>query len=261
MKNWRAWATVIAAVIAAVASVVAIRADGYYRDRDARAIQDTALAVAATHVAQVFDVEWPGRLKCQPVVTYRGGQVLQIELLIRHEGHGVARHMVIHVKTENRIEEGPRASWPYATVTPMVVRSEDFGDEFIIDGGNLTGDITSSVEFYVKSPGADSEAEADALIARQDYELGCDNCPGGGCERLEPTYVGFPATPTPTATATPTPVFFVYKVEQDDSLSSIAYAFGVSVEAIVEANPWLEDPRLIHVGDILYIPGEMPPPG
>jgi LysM repeat protein len=59
---------------------------------------------------------------------------------------------------------------------------------------------------------------------------------------------------TPAATPTPTPEPAVYVVQAGDSLAAIARAYGVSAEAIVEANN-IQDPNLIDVGQALIIPG------
>lgn len=59
-------------------------------------------------------------------------------------------------------------------------------------------------------------------------------------------------TPVPTSTATPAGRA-VHVVQPGETLSSIARQYGVSYEAIMEANG-LEDPNLIEVGQELIIP-------
>ena len=54
-------------------------------------------------------------------------------------------------------------------------------------------------------------------------------------------------TPTPTATA------ITYVVQPGDSLANIAARFGVSIDAIVAANPGI-DPNRMNVGQTLIIP-------
>lgn len=58
-----------------------------------------------------------------------------------------------------------------------------------------------------------------------------------------------PATAAPPASATP----LVYEVQSGDTLAEIAARFGVTIEAIVEANG-LGDPNRIQSGDALVIP-------
>jgi LysM repeat protein len=67
-----------------------------------------------------------------------------------------------------------------------------------------------------------------------------------------------PPTPTPTATATPTipptatPV--IYMVQAGDTLGAIAAKYGVTTQAIMDANG-ITDPRVVRVGTRLIIPG------
>jgi LysM repeat protein len=62
-----------------------------------------------------------------------------------------------------------------------------------------------------------------------------------------------PGTPTPR-TPTPATGEQTYVVRAGDSLSSIAAQFGVSQEALQQANG-IEDPNSIYVGQQLVIPG------
>jgi len=64
-------------------------------------------------------------------------------------------------------------------------------------------------------------------------------------------------TPTPTPTVPPTPTPVVYTVQPGDALSAIAARFGVSVQAIMEANG-ISDARLVRVGTRLIIPHPNP---
>ena len=60
-----------------------------------------------------------------------------------------------------------------------------------------------------------------------------------------------PSPPSPTATPTPEPV--IYIVQQGDTLGAIAQEYGVTVDALVEANN-LEDPNRLSIGQRLIIP-------
>lgn len=60
-------------------------------------------------------------------------------------------------------------------------------------------------------------------------------------------------TPSPTATSTPTPAKTIYVVRAGDSLSAIAHRFGVTPDAIAQANH-LSDPDSLTEGQQLIIP-------
>lgn len=63
-----------------------------------------------------------------------------------------------------------------------------------------------------------------------------------------------PEAPSPTPTPTPTAaVSQTHVVEAGDTLGAIAARYGVTVEAIVEAND-LSDPDVLAIGDELVIP-------
>ena len=82
---------------------------------------------------------------------------------------------------------------------------------------------------------------------------------------LAPTAVPTPAPPTPTpdprlALLEPcpdTPDCYLYTVRQDDSLARISGRFSIPVATILELNPWIVDPSIIHRGEVLVLP----PPG
>jgi len=77
------------------------------------------------------------------------------------------------------------------------------------------------------------------------------------------TFTPAPATPAPTPTPTLTPTPIVYRVQSGDTLLAIAAEFGMSSEAIQEANGII-DPRRLQIGQELIIPrretdAEQPP--
>ena len=68
-----------------------------------------------------------------------------------------------------------------------------------------------------------------------------------------PTVVAEP-TSAPDASPEPTPEPVSYVVQAGNTLAAIAQAYGITVQAIVEANG-IQDPNIIHIGQALVIPG------
>lgn len=52
----------------------------------------------------------------------------------------------------------------------------------------------------------------------------------------------------------PCPGGFIYRVRPGDTLFSISRRFGVSVQALITANPHLPDPERLQIGDLICIP-------
>ncbi|MGA9347792.1 MAG: FxLYD domain-containing protein [Anaerolineae bacterium] len=68
-----------------------------------------------------------------------------------------------------------------------------------------------------------------------------------------PTSTPAPSTPAPTSPPTPTPTPVIYTVQASDTLIDIAKQYGISVEALQEANAIL-NPQLLQIGQELVIP-------
>jgi LysM repeat protein len=64
------------------------------------------------------------------------------------------------------------------------------------------------------------------------------------------------ASPSPTATATPTGTAgtTAYTVKSGDSMASIAQSHGVTLQALLAANPQISDPTRLKVGDTIRLP-------
>jgi len=74
--------------------------------------------------------------------------------------------------------------------------------------------------------------------------------------QIEPRPPGeTPASSETTAIAQP----LSYKINQGDTLFSIAQRLGVNMEALIQANPWIENRNLIYAGQELIIPGVTSP--
>ena len=57
------------------------------------------------------------------------------------------------------------------------------------------------------------------------------------------------------------PGTFAYTVQPGDSMWSIAQRFGVSLDALIRANPQISNPAQIFPGQIVCVPRTSPPPG
>ena len=68
-----------------------------------------------------------------------------------------------------------------------------------------------------------------------------------------PTETPAPATPDPTATPTPEPTPIIHTLQAGDTLIGLAREYGVTVQAIQEANG-ITDPRGLLVGQQIIIP-------
>ncbi len=67
--------------------------------------------------------------------------------------------------------------------------------------------------------------------------------------------------PTSTPPGPCPPNTFAYTVQPGDSMFLIAQRFGVSLDALIAANPQISNPSLILPGQIVCVPTSAPPPG
>jgi LysM repeat protein len=72
-----------------------------------------------------------------------------------------------------------------------------------------------------------------------------------------PTPTAVTPTPVATVTSSPSPTFTPYVIQPGETLSTIARSHGVTVQAILAANPDITDSRLVKAGLTILIP----PPG
>ena len=69
-----------------------------------------------------------------------------------------------------------------------------------------------------------------------------------------PTLTTAPQTATPGPEASP----ILYRVERGDNLRRIARNFGVTVQDILDANPQINNPNHIEIGQVIAIPQPLP---
>lgn len=96
-----------------------------------------------------------------------------------------------------------------------------------------------------------SEGELSGIDAPVDRDLCYKEYPAVIQEAgLNGFHQGEEEQPAPS----PEPEKKTYTVEKGDSLSEIAQKFGVSLQALLDANPQISDPSLIYEGQVLTIP-------
>ncbi len=130
---------------------------------------------------------------------------------------------------------GDEAQAPDMTVTPTLVQAVD--QQPTLEPSPEEGEASSSAE---TSPDETTGAATSAIATAAPPTPTEEGAPGEA-----------PATlPTPTAATGP----LTYTVKEGDVISSIAYEFGVSIDALKQANDLTGD--LIRPGDVLVIPSE-----
>ena len=82
--------------------------------------------------------------------------------------------------------------------------------------------------------------------------IGGSNPGGGGAPAASQPAEELTPTPIPTEKPAPTPQ--VYIVARGDTMLKIAKKFGVTMEALLAANPKIKNPNKIGVGDPINIP-------
>ena len=73
-------------------------------------------------------------------------------------------------------------------------------------------------------------------------------------ETLAPTETEPPAASVePGATEKPSATT-IYKVKKGDTLSGIAFKYGITLKALLKLNPKIKDASLIHIGQSIIVP-------
>ncbi|MFL5758007.1 MAG: LysM peptidoglycan-binding domain-containing protein [Chloroflexota bacterium] len=81
---------------------------------------------------------------------------------------------------------------------------------------------------------------------------------GNGGAAASPSESAAVATATPAPTAPPKPTPQTYTIATGDTLSRVAKRFGVTLEALLAANPQIKNPDRLGIGDVLVIPSASP---
>ena len=168
---------------------------------------------------------------------------------------------------------GVTATLPATLPTPIsvgngVVQAAG-GSTYTVKSGDTLAAIASRFgvsldDLRAANPGVN----ASALSVGQSIKLpagtaanptAAPNTPGPAPTDTPPPPADTP-TPEPQPTNTPSSLGQTYTVQSGDIPVTIAEKFGITVEALLAANPGL-DPRAMHAGDILIIPPASTPTG
>ena len=88
------------------------------------------------------------------------------------------------------------------------------------------------------------------------------NLGSGGSATPTPAVSASAGTASPTVAASPSAAPSTgpttYSVKQGDTMTSIARAHGVDVNALIAANPQIKNPNSLNIGDKLTIPTPSP---
>ena len=135
------------------------------------------------------------------------------------------------------------------TLTPLVEPTSELSEgeiisdtEVITDGTTLTdGSTTDSGS----TDGSTTDSGATSGSTTDSGSTSGSTTDSGSSAGTQPTLI---LVPTPAANLT------VYYVKAGESLGQIAEKFGVTIEQIEDANPMLQNPNNLVVGQELYIP-------
>ena len=122
--------------------------------------------------------------------------------------------------------------------------------QYLTPGGQFFNGPTPHGVFVKYSSSHDSEAQSVVKIMNQLLDkMGTQPAPA-------------PAQPTPAPAAPappPQPSGPDYIVQPGDTLGAIAAAHGLPLDRLIQLNPQIADPNVIHPGDVVHVSGFQPP--
>jgi len=168
---------------------------------------------------------------------------------------------------------GVTATLPATLPSPIVVGNgvvqNAGGSTYTVKSGDTLAAIASRFGVSLEDlRAANPDVNASALSVGQSIKLPSGTSPNPTVPANTPgpaptdTPVPPPDTPTPEPqpTNTPSSLGQTYTVQSGDIPVTIAEKFGITVDALLAANPGL-DPRAMHAGDVLIIPPAPTPTG
>jgi peptidoglycan endopeptidase LytF len=139
------------------------------------------------------------------------------------------------------------------------------GSTYTVKSGDTLAGIAARFSISLEdlraaNPGIDAASLSVGQSVRLPRDVSGEPPPSPTPEPGTPAPADSPTPPAPGPTNTPATAMQTYTVESGDIPLTIAEKFGITVEALLAANPGL-DPTSLHAGDVLNIPPPPPPGG
>jgi len=167
------------------------------------------------------------------------------------------------------------ATLPEPQILGQAVAQPGGGSTYTVKSGDTLAGIASRFGVSLEDlRAANANIDASSLSVGQTIRLPQDASPPAAGATSEPPPPEPPTavpptvgiantplppenTPVPAPTATTASLGQTYTVQQGDIPVSIAAKFGITVEALLAANPGI-NPNNLHIGDVLVIPPKPP---
>src|SRR4051794_9413273 len=151
----------------------------------------------------------------------------------------------------NAVDSDPNKATSYPTQGDSIDAYCSLLDKhYLKPGGMFFNGPTPHGIFVRYSSSHDSEANSVVTIMNQ-LLAKMDQAPA-------PTVAAPAPSPAP-APAAPQPAGNDYTVQPGDTLGAIAAAHGLPLDRIMQLNPQITNPNMIHVGDVIHVSGFQPP--
>ncbi len=162
------------------------------------------------------------------------------------------------------------ATLPEPQILGQAVAQPGGASTYTVKSGDTLAGIASRFGVSLEDlRAANANIDASSLSVGQTIRLPQDASPAAAGATSEPptaapatveianTPAPPPNTPAAASTSTPESLGQTYTVQQGDIPVSIAAKFGITVEALLAANPGI-NPNNLHIGDVLVIPPKPP---
>jgi len=211
------------------------------------------LGLAAHRVVRWAPLQWASEGQAGATMAKGGG----IVALQPGTKSALAVVGLAHAPSATPLPRPQATQTPLPVATPTTTAEEDEGGVSPEIEVTPTPDTAGDVAWQIGWGGPDLEAEEEMQRA----EIAALRVPATEQPANPPTPTWTPvptstptAMPTPTSTPVPTPAPRIHTVVRGDTLSGLAVAYDVSLEALLEANG-LDEDSILSIGQELIIPG------